>query len=151
MQSHCTSVTISSKELVPRSLRARPPSSQPPQAVEDIDMEDDAPSGLTGENVGCVDSDTDEEDEWDGEWEEDSTLSESEGEVLLEEDEDEVVPAFFSLSPATQSSDDDDISATSSPPPESPVHMPENGALDSKIVYGSNSKYTSQKSIRDLF
>lgn len=137
MRSHSTFVTVSSKTFAP----ARPPSSQPLRAVEDVDMEDDAPSSPIGENVGCVDLDMDEEDESEEEWEEDSTLSESEEEVLIEEDEDEVVPASFSLSTATESSDDDDLSATNGAPSESPAHMPENGALDSKIVYGSNSKH----------
>ena len=149
VKDHGVSITVTTKTLVPRSRRSVSPSAQSLQTVEDIDMEDDnprpkfgAPSNLIGENAGHTDLDTDEEDEQEDEWEEDSTLSEMSGEGLLEEDEDDVVPASFSLSPATQPSNDDDCSTTDGGPADPPAHMLENEAPDPKIVYGSNSKYT---------
>lgn len=107
-------------------------------------MEDDAPCSPIVGNISNMDLGIGEEDRWSGEsddeWEEGSTLSEIGEEVLLEEDEDDVVPASFSLSLTTQPTDID-VSTTDGVLAAPPAHMSENEALGSRIVYGSNSKH----------
>ena len=91
------------------------------------------PSPPVEEGLDSPDPDSDGDDEWDAE----SMFSDASTEILVEEDEDDVVPCSFSLSAPTNPS-----------PPELGEQLPELSTSSeeelsppSADVYGSNSEH----------
>lgn len=103
------------------------------------DMVIDVPSHSLGDNGGPPDPETDEDEAEDESWEMESSLSDTGSEVLIEEDDDDIVPPSFSLvTPMHPSSED--CSTTEDMATELPLELEEIQVEDSRVVYGSDSK-----------
>lgn len=147
---HDRAITISSKDPTPGlPLKTSPLSAPSSPLAEDVDMEDDdaawsvhlpqlaVPSfdvGARGDESS--DPQSDEDDEWDIE----SVLSDASTEVLVEEDEDDVVPRSFSLSAFTDPSLHGDCLKPDGQLPEPSLKSEEEPAPPSAGVYGSDSE-----------
>lgn len=121
----------------------------PTPPVEDADMEDsdddyadmviDAPSHSLGDNGRPPNPETDEDEAEDEAWEVESSHSDTDSEVLIEEDDDDIVPPSFSfVTPMHPSSED--CSTTKDTVTELPLELEEIQVEDSRVVYGSDSK-----------
>lgn len=144
---HHHSVSVSSKisesvlsELVASSGQQRP---LPSLSNSDVDMEDvntplplDAAPFAIGAEEGPADPETDD----DGEWEEVSSLSDTDTEVGLEEDEDAIVPASFTLSSNARPPPGNDPSAVDEMVCDTTSQAKEEDASSLKAVYGSESE-----------
>lgn len=99
----------------------------------------DVPHPHLDQREGSPEPETDEDDE-DADWDAQSSLSDSPSEILIEGDDDDVVPPSFNFpTPAADHPPDVDRSATegeSNPPSQSE----ENGLENPRVVYGSDSK-----------
>jgi len=143
---HNCNVTISTTQPTPvpcRQTSPRPAPSSP--LTEDIDMEDAdavgpslaAPFLDTGAGGDSPDPQSDEDDEWDME----SVLSDASTEILLNEDEDDVVPRSFNFSiPADPSAYGAHLKLSEQLPELSPSSE-EELPPPSANVYGSDSEY----------
>jgi hypothetical protein len=117
-------------------------------SIEDVDMEDGDAAGHidlswlaassldTGARRDSPDPQSDEEDEWDIE----SVSSDASTDVLIEEDEDDVVPRSFSLSTLTNSPLPSDHSKLDEQPIAPSSKSEEEPSSPSVGVCGSDSK-----------
>jgi hypothetical protein len=92
-----------------------------------------------GERLGSVEREAGEDSDA---WEAASSVSDAPSEVLVEEDDDDVVPFSFNLSTLARCSDDDDRST----PDENPLDLPplqprEEPSPGSPTIYGSDSGF----------
>lgn len=114
----------------------------------DVDTEDDdAPVSINdhplpdGESLGSPEREAGEASDA---WESASSFSDAPSEVLIEEDDDDVVPSSFNLSALAHCSEDGDRSAPGENPLDHSSQPREEPSPGSPTVYGSNSGFLRQ-------